>query len=141
MQCKFLENETREYKLAISRLLQLRNELFSRNEYFYADGDILFCQVCSKVIDHSRQGTINRHNASDVHMKKLAPKKQTTIITTMTAQTTAKIENLALVSDFVRKLTAANLPLNTADNPQVRTFLKSHIRCGGAIPSRTKLIP
>ena len=108
----------------------------SGNEDFYADGDILFCRVCSKAIDHSRQGTINRHKASDVHInnkKKLVPKKQTTIIRTMNAQTTAKLENLALVSDFVRMLTAANLPLNTADKPQVRTFLKSHIRCGGAI--------
>ena len=91
----------------------------SGNEDFYADGDILFCRVCSKAIDHSRQGTINRHKASDVHInnkKKLVPKKQTTIITTMNAQTTAKLENLALVSDFVRMLTAANLPLYTALN-------------------------
>ena len=49
----------------------------SVNEDFNADGDILFCRVCPKAVDHSMQSTMNCHKASDVHIsnrKKLVSK-------------------------------------------------------------------
>ena len=59
-----------------------------KNPDLYADGEILFCQVCEKSLDHSREGTITHHFKSQFHngnMKggKENSKKQMTLKTTL----------------------------------------------------------
>ena len=40
-----------------------------KNPHLYADGEILFCRVCEKSLDHSRKGTITRQFKSEFHIE------------------------------------------------------------------------
>ena len=42
------------------------------NPNFYADGEVLFCRICSKTVDHRREASLKRHLAtSSLHQKNL----------------------------------------------------------------------
>ena len=70
-----------------------------KNLDLYADGEILFCRVCEKTLDHSRKGTILRHFKSEIHIGnkkggKENSKKRTTFKTTHPVKSEARLENL-----------------------------------------------
>ena len=37
---------------------------------FYAESGTLFCRVCINVVDHTRQGSVDRHKATEMHERK-----------------------------------------------------------------------
>ena len=53
------------------------------NEDFFADGDNLFCRICVKAVDHSRQSSLGRHKDTVLPKTNLKnstkTKKQTTL--------------------------------------------------------------
>ena len=87
------------------------------NETFYAEGDTLLCRVCCKIIDHSRQSTLDRHKKSDSHVKnKSKGIIQKTLTTTFPVPNQAKLENVILINAWVRTCAATNAPLFITDN-------------------------
>ena len=102
------------------------------NGCFYADGDVLFCRPCSKAVDHSRNSTVKDHLKSMTHLENekrvQKAKKQRTLFTTFPVGTPAKLENLRLVSAFVRTLAASKIPLNVSDNKTMKNFFFPQFR-------------
>ena len=39
------------------------------NNDFYAESGKLFCRVCIKVVDHTRQGSVDCHKATEMHKR------------------------------------------------------------------------
>ena len=51
------------------------------------------------------------------------------------------VENIQLITDFVRWLAANKIPFNVADSKTTEYLAKTHIRAGGAIPESKALVP
>ena len=140
-----LSNKSRAKQLHFSTMTAKQRAAKPGNSAFYADGNKLFCRVCSKHINHERQSVLTRHLESNKHKENsrssIAPKRQRTIDTTLNAPNQASLENYRVVSDFVRMLASAKIPFNVANNPVVRQFLHHHVQGGGAIPSGKSLNP
>ena len=112
------------------------------NNDFYAESGKLFCRVCIKVVDHTRQGSVDRHKATEMHKRnKVSKLQQKTPTTTFPIPTTAKYENITNICYWVKMLAGANIPFNVTNNSQVRQFLLDHTRNGGAIPKAAGLLP
>ena len=60
------------------------------NEDFFEENNELICKFCWKVIDHTRQGSVDRHEETVTHThNKKNPKLQETLQTAFTIGTTA----------------------------------------------------
>ena len=55
-------------KSHIAQILAKQRVEQLKNPDLYADGEILFCRVCEKSLDHSRKSTITRHFKSEFHI-------------------------------------------------------------------------
>ena len=114
------------------------------NPNFYADGEVLFCRVCSKAVDHRRENSLKRHLETSLHQnnKKIQGRstKQKTLETTFAVPTEARLENLKTVCCFVKTLAASKIPFNVVENEFMRKFFKDFVRGGGAIPKSKALL-
>ena len=115
------------------------------NEDFYADAAELFCKFCKKAVDHRSQSVINRHMISDKHTKNKRKdpnrKPANTITTAFKVSNAARLQNIRLVSNWVRSCAASNIPLNVSDNFTMRNFFRDHVVSGGSIPQRNGILP
>ncbi len=112
----------------------------------YEDGGKLFCIACNKVIDHVRKSTVESHLLSAAHAKRKSEldnekktKKQKTVPTMFAANTIAQQERADVTLDWVKACTATNIPLSKSDNPELRKFLRTRVKNGGAIPGTHQL--
>ena len=105
---------------------------------FYVERDLLYCIACEKSLDHSRQDSLDKHiigKRTKDRAKKLAPnaKRLRTMLTTFPVPNPARLANLTLIQDFIMALAAAKIPLNAVNIPEIRNFLRTHVKSGGAI--------
>ncbi len=136
------DSEKNRKRLHASGLTAKQRSLQSKNEDFYEEGGKLYCRPCCKIIDHTRQGSIERHKETQGHLtNKKARKIQKTLNSTLPIATSARFENVAVIEDWVRASCAANIPFHKTDNGQLRDFFREHIRGGGAIPKARALSP
>ena len=102
----------------------------------------LECNLCGKVVDHTRQDSVDKHKDTDMHIRNKANPPtmvQQSLFTTMPIKTTARLANAIVVCDWIRSCAAANIPLNASNNPQLRHFFRNHVKIGGAIPKSNGL--
>ena len=115
-----------------------------QNADFYAEKGKLFCKFCSIRMDHSRQSVLSAHCIGDTHKKQKERTAQTgqiqgSLFTTLPVPNEARLDNLILISDWVRACAGSKLSLNAASSPLMRKFLSKHIPSGGSIPQRDGL--
>ena len=104
-------------RLHSSSLTAKQRALKAGNEDFFAEDEKLFCRICCKVVDHTRQGSLDRHKLSEAHKNnKNRNLKQKTLKTTLSISTNVKLENVALINSWVRSCAAANIPLFATNN-------------------------
>ena len=95
----------------------------------------LECNLCGKVVDHTRQDSVDKHKDTDMHIRNKANPPtmvQQSLFTTMPIKTTARLANAIVVCDWIRSCAAANIPLNASNNPQLRHFFRNHVKIGAA---------
>ena len=122
---------------------QTRAKMF-QNSNFSAEKAQLFCRYCSVGTDHSRQSDLNAHLQSDTPKKhKSTPmeKKQVqgTLFTTFPVPNEARLDNLTLITDWVRACAGSKISLNAASSSLMRNFLLKHVPYVGSIPPRNGL--
>lgn len=120
---------------------------------FYVEKDqkLLFCATCEKTVDHARKSSVVEHVNSKKHLEKKERKekkaaeldttgepaakmpRQSSIVNSITNAWAAKEARDTVTSDFLHALVSANIPIEKADNPQVKQFLEKHVRNGGSI--------
>ena len=84
------------------------------NEDFFEENDKLFCKFCCKVIDHTRQRSVDRHKENVTHIQnKKNPKLQKTLQAAFTTGTTARMDNVTVIESWIRASVSANLPFWT----------------------------
>ena len=115
-----------------------------QNADFYAEKGKLFRKFCSIRKDHSQQSVLSAHCIIDTHKKQKQRAAQTgkipgSLFTTLPNPNEARLDNLILISDWVRACAGSNLSLNAATSPLLRKFLSKHIPSGGSIPQRDGL--
>ena len=78
------------------------------NALFRAEGTKLFCRVYSTAVDYSRQSVLTRHIKSESHKKNIAKpsKTQKTVHTSFPVPNVARLENIALVTNWIRACAA-----------------------------------
>ena len=97
-------------------------------------------------MDHSRQSVLSAHCIGDTHKKHKERAAQTgqiqgSLFTTSPVPNEALLDNLLLISDWVRACPGSKLSLNAASSPLMRKFLSKHIPSGGSIPQKDGLSP
>ena len=80
-----------------------------QNADFYAEKGKLFCKFCSSRMDHSRQSVLSAHCIGDTHKKQKeraaqAGQIQGSLSPTLPVPNEARLDNLILISDWVRAL-------------------------------------
>ena len=83
-------------------------------------------------MDHSRQSVLSAHCLGDTHKKQKERTAQTgqiqgSLFTTLPVPNEARLDNLILISDWVRACAVSKLSLNAASSPLMRKFLSKHI--------------
>ena len=107
----------------------------ARNQDFYSEKGKLFCKFCCKIVDHSRQSSLDKHRQTESHIaNKRQPQRQKSITTAFLIPNEARLENVKLITDWVKMCAGANIPFVATDNSTVRNFFKEHVVSGGAIP-------
>ena len=79
-------------------------------------------------MDHSRQTVLRAHCLGDTHNKQKERTAQTgqiqgSLFTTLPVPNEARLDNLILISDWVRACAGSKLSLNAASSPLMRKFL------------------
>ena len=116
-----------------------RRARMTGNEDFYEETGKLYCRPCCKIVDHLRQGSIERHKESEGHKRNiLKKKKQITLKTTFKTSTSARLHNVACVTSWAKACTSANIPLNACVGGSMREFFEQHVKNGGSIPTTAK---
>ena len=114
----------------------------ARNQDFYSEKGKLFCKFCCKIVDHSRQSSLDKHRQTESHIaNKRQPQRQKSITTAFLIPNEARLENVKLITDWVKMCAGANIPFVATDNSTVRNFFKEHVVSGGAIPKSRALTP
>lgn len=124
---------------------------------FYEDGGVLFCEACARAVDYRRKSTIDEHIESNRHRKNADSFKRKgeqpsedgagssgtaskrSRLQTLESAITAGEARHDIVLKFLDVLVSANIPLEKADNPKLRTFLQTHVRNGGSVPGSDAL--
>ena len=126
-------------RLHSSTMTAKRRAQKTGNEDFYEENGKLYCRPCCKIVDHSRQGSIERHKESDGHKRNiLKKKKQITLKSTFKISTSARLHNVACVTSWVKACTSANIPLNACVGGSMKEFFEQHVKNGGSIPTTAK---
>ena len=138
---KTKEKRKREHSSSIDAETRAKQP---QNADFYAEKGKLFCKFCSIRMDHSRQSVLSAHCLGDTHKKQKERTAQTgqiqsSLFTTLPVPNEARLDNLILISDWVRACAGSKLSLNAASSPLMRKFLSKHIPSGGSIPQRDGL--
>ena len=97
------------------------------NNDFFASKIILICKWCNKAVEHDRQSTVSRHMNSRSHQdnkKKNAKATHKTLHSSLQVKTPARLENIEIVSAWVRACTEANIPLNVSNKELAGVFLE-----------------
>ena len=68
--------EKRRKRLHSSTMTAKRRAQMTGNEDFYEETGKLYCRPCCKIVDHSRQVSIERHKESDGHKRNILKKKK-----------------------------------------------------------------
>ena len=123
---------------------QLRVKQFRANILHVNDG-LLFCSICNKVLNFHRRQTVRDHIDDMKHKEAVKrtstntdsasqPKRQCTIGDVLKRQADSNEVKQNVIHNFLVMMTAANIPIEKADHPAVREFLRKHGRSGGYIP-------
>ena len=105
------------------------------NEDFFAEDGKLYCRVCCKVVDHTRQGSLSRHKLSETHKKN---KNKNFQQKTLAITSNVKLESAGLITNWVRASAAANILLFASNNETLRHFLNGERQNGDVIPKYNK---
>lgn len=112
----------------------------------HADSGKLFCLSCNVTIDFSRKNTIDRHIASESHIKGKSTaevtaqnKKQATVASMFKRATESSSARKEATFELVEAFTAANIPLDKMDNPKLREYFNKHVANAGSFPCANKL--
>ena len=95
-------------------------------------------------MDHSRQSVLSSHSIGDTPRKEKEREAQTgqiqgSLFTTLPVPNEARLDNLLIISDWVRACTGSKSSLNAASSPLMRKFLSKHVPAGGSISQRDGL--
>ena len=95
-------------------------------------------------MNHSPQSVLSAHCIGDTHKKQKERAAQTdqiqgSFFTTLPVPNVARLDNLLLISDWVRACAGSKLSLNAASSPLMRKFLSKHISSGRSILQRDGL--
>ena len=98
------------------------------NEDFFDENDDFFCKFCCKVIDHSRQGSVDRHKETvTLIQNKKNPKLQKKLQTTYRQK---QKNNVTGIESWIRASVSDNLPYKMikAESFFVKTRAKSYVK-------------
>ena len=115
-----------------------------KQDTFESDGK-LFCRACNKVIENTRKSSIISHFQSEKHLKRkketekevgdgIMSKQQKMVPSLFKTATLSQQERADVAMEWVKACTATNIPLYKSHCPELRQFLKTQVRNGGASP-------
>ena len=110
-----------------------------QNEDFYTEKGKLFCKFCFIGKDHSRQSVLRSYCIGDAKTKWASSTNGSDsrfIIYYTTDSKWAHLDNVIIISDWVRASVGSKLSLNAASSPLLRKFASKHIPSGVSIPHR-----
>ena len=117
-------------------------------DYFYADGEVLFCKFCDHSVDYVRVGTIKNYLKSKKHRQRKDLKEADTSSSgrkQVTLTTLAKSKDLReeFVLDFIKMSTMVDIPLEKVE--RMTPFLLKYCKQAGTLPKastfRSQYIP
>ena len=93
-----------------------------QNADFYAKKGKLICKFCSIQMDYSQQSVLSAHCIGDTHKKQKERAAQTgqiqgSIFNTLPIPKEARLDNLIIISDWVRACAGSKLSLYAASSP------------------------
>lgn len=102
------------------------------NEHFRGDGDVLFCECCSKKVSISQRFQVVQHISTNLHKEN--KEKKTTMKQTFISSSSGKSDfNTDLCRTFVR----ADIPFHKLKNPHFKKFLEKYV--GQKIPEESTI--
>ena len=98
-------------------------------DYFYADGEVLFCKFCDHSVDYVRVDTIKDHLKSKKHRQRKDLKEADTSSSgrkqvTLTTLVKSKDLREEFVLDFIKMTTMVDIPLEKVE--RMRPFLLNY---------------
>uniref|UniRef100_H3ANI0 HAT C-terminal dimerisation domain-containing protein n=1 Tax=Latimeria chalumnae TaxID=7897 RepID=H3ANI0_LATCH len=107
---------------------------------FHESGGFLFCSTCNVPVDYSRKGSCDKHLETTSHKceKDREQKVQKTVSELFEVKTDELQRRMELFK-LTEAFCAANVPLKTLDNVNLKKYLEGNLKNVGIIPSSSHL--
>lgn len=103
-------------------------------------GDVLLCRFCNKRVSWDSSDAVKKHIASKSHVDATSTgKRQKTIFEAVEGAKEAKAAKLDLITSTLEMMVSANIPIEKADHPAFRNWIRQNVVGGGELPGSDTL--
>uniref|UniRef100_H2ZTI3 U1-type domain-containing protein n=1 Tax=Latimeria chalumnae TaxID=7897 RepID=H2ZTI3_LATCH len=115
---------------------------------FHESGGFLFCSTCNVPVDYSHKGSCDKHLETTSHKRKAEAlqsekgreqKVQKTVSELFEVKTEEQLQRRMELFKLTEVFCAANVPLKTLDNVNLKEYIECNLKNVGIIPSSSHL--
>uniref|UniRef100_H3A7R8 HAT C-terminal dimerisation domain-containing protein n=1 Tax=Latimeria chalumnae TaxID=7897 RepID=H3A7R8_LATCH len=115
---------------------------------FHESGSFLFCSTCNVLVDYSRKASYDKHLQTTSHKRKVEAlqsekgrerKVQKTVSELFEVKTDKQLQRWMELFKLTEAFCAANVPLKTVENVNLKEYLECNLKNVGIIPSSSHL--